>query len=86
MKFKLHYHVSNNGDGSASVHLHESAEEAEKADENEEEGWGESSASYVDLKVEIHNGKPEVFYRTLEWDAKKKKHHEIWHKLEKVEE
>jgi hypothetical protein len=83
MRFKLHYHVSNNGDGSASVHFHETAEEAEKADSELEEGWGDSSASYIELKTEMHGGRPEVFYKTLKWDAKKKVHYEIWHKIEK---
>lgn len=38
--FKLHYHISNNGDGSASVHLHQTQEEADKADEAMDEGVG----------------------------------------------
>jgi len=40
MNFRLHYHISNNGDGSASVHFHKTAKEAEKADEAQSEGWG----------------------------------------------
>jgi hypothetical protein len=53
MRFKLHYHVSNNGDGSASVHFHETAEEAEKADSELEEGWGDSSARDARWKTRI---------------------------------
>lgn len=46
-RFKLHYYIRNCGDGSASVHLCKSAEEARKLDEEsqESEGWGESSNS-----------------------------------------
>ena len=50
--FKLSYHVSNNGDGSVSVHFHPSAKAANEADAAMDEGWGESSADSVNLKVE----------------------------------
>lgn len=53
--FKLPYWVSNGGDGSASVRFETSEKEAEQKDDeqNEEgEGWGESSASTVEIKVE----------------------------------
>lgn len=51
---KLHYHISNNGDGSASVHFHQTYDEAVEADEKESEsgdGWGESCNGSVNLKV-----------------------------------
>lgn len=54
--FRLHYHLQNNGDGSASVVFHSSKKEAEDAEEKDLEegrdGWGESCVSFVDLKVE----------------------------------
>lgn len=60
--FELHYHCKNNGDGSVSVEFHESKQAAEKADEEMDEGWGESSASSVKLKVE--DGK--LYFQTYE--------------------
>ena len=76
--FKLHYHCSNGGDGSVSVHFHQSAEEAEKADEAMDEGWGESSASYITLKV--YRGL--LYYRDHEYvDGKQK---EVWKPVEKA--
>jgi len=54
-EYRLHYHVSNGGDGSANVHFHTTENEAEKADENQSEGWGESSVGSILLKEE--NGK-----------------------------
>lgn len=51
-QYKLPYHCTDNGDGSASVQFHKTIEEAEKADEEMEDGWGESSADYVELKIE----------------------------------
>lgn len=48
--FELHYHISDNGDGSASVWFHLNEKEAEEADEAEE-GWGESCNSSVTLMV-----------------------------------
>jgi len=80
MRFRLHYHLQNNGDGSASARFHETAEQAEKADEELEEGWGECCASYIELKVE----KGQIFYKENEWDSKNKKFNEVWHPLEKV--
>jgi hypothetical protein len=77
-KFRLHYHLSNNGDGSASAHFHETAKEAEKADEQLDEGWGECCASYVELKVE--DGK--VFFKENHWDGKKWS--EVWHPAELI--
>ncbi len=62
MEFELHYHVSNGGDGSASVHFHQSKQAATKADEDMEEGWGEPCNGSVKLKVE--DGK--LFFREFE--------------------
>jgi hypothetical protein len=42
---EVHYAVSNNGDGSVSVHFFKNAEEASKYDEDLEEGWGENCSS-----------------------------------------
>ena len=52
---KLHYSISNNGDGSASVHFYGTAEEAEQADEDASEPFAEDTAGYLSLEVE--NGK-----------------------------
>ncbi len=62
IEFELPYYISNNGDGSASVNFTSTLAEAEKADEELEEGWGECCASTVSLKVE--GGK--LFMRTFE--------------------
>lgn len=51
-EFQLVYRCTNNGDGSVSVHFHSTEEEAEALEEKEEEGWGESSVSYVRLKIQ----------------------------------
>lgn len=45
----VHYAISNNGDGSASVHFFKTLEEAEKYEENMDEGWGESCVSSEEL-------------------------------------
>lgn len=53
--FQLHYHISNGGDGSASVHFHKTAKEAADADEKmseDGEGWGESCNGSETLKFE----------------------------------
>lgn len=50
--FDLPYWVSNNGDGSVSVKFLQTLEDAELEDEAQEEGWAESSAYTVRLKVE----------------------------------
>ena len=52
MEFKLYYNCRNGGDGSVSVDFHNSEAEAEKAEENMDEGWGESSVNSVRLKIE----------------------------------
>lgn len=52
---KLHYHVRNNGDGSASPVFHTSEAAAERAEEEDfeetGEGWGESCVGNVDLEI-----------------------------------
>lgn len=55
MEFKLPYYVSNGGDGSANVCFTETFAQAKEFDEAQPEGWGESSARIIRLKVE--NGK-----------------------------
>ena len=50
--FKLHYHVRNNGDGSVSVQFHPNEKAARDAEDAMDEGWGESCADFVHLKVE----------------------------------
>ncbi len=63
---KLHYHVSNGGDGSANVEFHATAEEAKRADESQLEGWGESSAGSIDL--EVRDGK--IYFSKCDWSVK----------------
>lgn len=67
-RFKIHYHLQNNGDGSASVKLHPSLKEAEAQEEKDIEdgrdGWGESCAGSVHLKV--LDGK--IYYRDDYYD------------------
>lgn len=52
MIFTLPYHITNNGDGSASVKFHATRAEAEAADAAMDEGWGESCDGEVRLRVE----------------------------------
>lgn len=78
--FKLHYHVNNGGDGSANVRFHESKEAAEKADEGQSEGWGESSAGSVVLAIQ--DGK--IVRKELQWDSKAKKYNTVWMPLEET--
>lgn len=70
--FKLHYHISNNGDNTASVHLHRTKEEADKADEEMGDGWGESCSGYETIKLE----KGKLFYK--EWKSG------VWYPLEEM--
>jgi hypothetical protein len=78
-EFELHYHLTNNGDGSASARFHQTEEEAEKADEAMDEGWGESSASSVRLKYE--DGK--IYFR--EYQRIDGKYQYVWVEIPKVE-
>ena len=52
MKFRLHYRVANNGDGSASVQFFGGKAAAEAAEEKDPEGWGESTVGSVVLVAE----------------------------------
>lgn len=70
--FKLPYRVSNGGDGSVSVHFHVSEQAAEKEEEGDSEGWGESSVSSVNIKVE--DGK--LFFQTHQYIDKK--YQQVW--------
>lgn len=82
-RFELFYRVINGGDGSASVAFHMSKSAAEKAEEkdNDEygEGWAESSVGGVDL--EVIDG--EIYYVGNRWDAKSGKRVEFKNKLAK---
>lgn len=51
---ELYYHISGNGDGSASLELHKTKKQAEKADEEQHEwgGFAESTVSSIKLKIE----------------------------------
>lgn len=59
MKFKLPYYISNGGDGSASLNLYPRLVEAEVAEQDEDEPFGDRTADTIDLMVE--DGK--LFYR-----------------------
>lgn len=52
MEFRIPYYVSNGGDGSASLQLTESLDAAKVADEDQTEGWGESSAGEIVCRIE----------------------------------
>ena len=45
------YYIRNNGDGSASVVLCSSEEEAIKADDAQTEAWGESSVGFISVDL-----------------------------------
>lgn len=72
--FKLPYWVMNGGDGSANVRFCSTLANAEEKCEKQSEGWGESSAGTIDLKVE--DGK--LFFLIERYDEKKKKLVDIW--------
>lgn len=80
--FRLWYHVENGGDGSANTRFHLSEANAEKADEEQCEGWGESSVGSVDIVV--RNGK--AFMRKGKWNKDKKKYDYILLALEEVQD
>lgn len=67
MEFVLPFHITNNGDGSASVKLHPTLAEAEKAEEEMSKGWGESCAGTLRIKVE---GK-KLYYHNTHWAGNK---------------
>jgi hypothetical protein len=61
-RFKLYYHVSNGGDGSASTRFHQSEDEARQVDEAQSEGWAESSVGTLNLKSEGD----QIYYQAFE--------------------
>jgi hypothetical protein len=73
LEFKLHYYVQDNGDGSASVRFTASEKDAENHPDAEE-GWGESTASYIDVKVE----KKKIFIREFRYNPETGKHGYEW--------
>jgi len=52
MNFKLPYYIRHGGDGSVILEPCSTIAGAEAADEAMDEGWGESSAGTIELKVE----------------------------------
>jgi hypothetical protein len=76
--FKLHYWVESGGDGSAIVRFAESHEEAERADSEQEERWGESSACSITL--EVHDGK--IVRKENVWNGKT--FDTVWRPLEET--
>jgi hypothetical protein len=81
-KFRLHYRVQDNGDGSASVHFHPTEEHANQAEEKEIEkgyGWGESSVHSVQLKLENN----QLFFRDHE--EVNGKYQEVWRPVEETQ-
>lgn len=76
--FRLHYWVSNGGDGSANVRFEKSHDEAEEKDAQQPEGWGESSAS--DVTLDIQDGR--IVRKEEVWDGKK--YNTVWVPLEKL--
>ena len=77
-EFELHYHCSNGGDGSVGVHFHQSEQEAQKADEEMEDGWGESSAHSVKLKLENDR----LYFR--EYEEVDNKYQWVWKEIQAV--
>lgn len=53
MKSEIYYYIINGGDGSANLKLVETMELAEYLDEQEDEGWGESSSGVINDESEI---------------------------------
>lgn len=51
-KFRIYYHIENDGAGAANVNLHQTQEAAERADEELEEGWGEPCWGYIELETD----------------------------------
>lgn len=74
--FKLHYHPRNNGDGSASAVFHETEDQAIKADEDMNEGWGESSAASLTIRMDANV----LYFR--KYDRDKKEY--VWIPLEEL--
>jgi hypothetical protein len=82
--FELPYWVKNGGDGSANVKFTPTFEEAEKLDEDQSEGWGESSANTLELKIK--DGK--IYYKSFKYltakDEKTGKYVDNWIELKEV--
>ncbi len=76
--FKLPFYCSNGGDGSVSVRFCQSLEEAETKDSEMEEGWGESSARSVKIKVEDNK----LFYEKFE--SVDGKYQYVWKEVEEA--
>ena len=70
---QLHYHIENNGDGSASAKFHPTREEAERAEEMDE-GWGEPCVG--SLKLGIVNG--EICYKKMQWNDNTRSFDYFW--------
>ena len=62
--FELPYYVSNGGDGSANVRFCKSFDEADNADMNQSEGWGESSAS----QLQLYFDGTDLYFENYDWD------------------
>lgn len=77
---KLHYFVSNCGDGSVAVRFCKNETEAKSKDNEQEEGYAESTADFFKLKIE--NNSIYCFHSYYDYD--KKVHVEEWVKLNDV--
>lgn len=77
MKVKLHYNVVNAGDGSVYVNFYADKKSADENEESNDEGWGESSVSNVEL--DIINGK--ICLREDNYNYETKKYETKWIEL-----
>jgi len=59
-EFELHYSISNNGDGSVSLRIHQSATAARRADEAEQEPFAEPTAGCLAVRLSADGGTIEV--------------------------
>lgn len=67
-RWKLPYWISNNGDGSASIQIVETEEEAERKDDEQNEsgdGWAESCCGYIEIIM--IDGVPHYHHSDYEW-------------------
>jgi hypothetical protein len=76
--FNLWCSVRNHGDGSASVAVNKTEDEAVKADESQDDCYSESTVTQIKLK--IIDGKIHCFDEY--WDDKKEKWVREWTELE----
>ena len=75
-EYKLWYMVSNGGDGSASVNFYESEKLAELIDDNQDEGFAESTVSWISIMSDgdvhinenIHTVEDEILEMEDDWD------------------